>query len=197
VNTGDREDSTIKQLGLIVEDQSDADVLQEIARKIAKKNFAVKRILAYGCGKMQAKARAWAQQLQKKGCSLLVLACDLDNRQLAEVSRSLREALAPCPIGNYVVVIPVREIEAWLLADHDAVTNALALRRRLGRQSNPEAIIDPKSRLRRLVSERSAGAVIYLNTVHNAKIARHAQVENLRRCSSFLAFEDFVRKHLC
>jgi len=37
-----------------------------------------------------------------------------------------------------VVVIPVREIEAWLLADHEAVSKAFKLDPALRKQANPE-----------------------------------------------------------
>lgn len=186
----------MKHLGLIVEDRSDADVVQELARKIARRDFAVRAVLAGGCGKMQGKARAWAQDLRRNGCSLLVLIRDLDNRQLDELVTNLRAALDPCPIADHVIVIAVREIEAWLLADHDAVTIGLKLRRPLKKQSNPEAIENPKERLRDLIRERSRGSKIYLNTVDNVRIARSAHVANLRRCASFLPFERFIRRHL-
>jgi len=181
---------------LIAENQSDVDVAHELARKLAQKNFGIRRFLGYGCGRIHAKSRAWAEQLRRQGCSLLILICDLDRGRLADLSASLREALRPSPITRHVIVIPVREIEAWLLADHDAVTRALNLRHPMKRQANPEAIQNPKERLRDIVRERSNGRITYLNTVHNEKIARQAQTANLRRCASFAPFEWFIRTHL-
>ena len=183
-------------LGIIAEDQSDVDVAHELARKVARKEFTVRRILGHGCGRISAKARAWAAQLNQQGCTLLVLICDLDRRRLDELSKSLLIALHPCPIQQSIVVIPVREIEAWLLADHDAITRALKLPRPLKKQPNPEAIQNPKERLRDLIRERSKGHITYLNTVHNVKIAKHIQVQNLDRCPAFSPFETFIRTNL-
>jgi hypothetical protein len=183
----------LKRIGFIVEDKSDFDVLCEFARKISRGNFAVKRSLGHGCGRIIGKCRAWAQELQRQGCSVLVLACDLDEQVLSKLAASLRDALEPCPIQRNIIVIPVREIEAWLLADHAAITRALRLKKALKLQANPEAVRRPKERLRDLVWERSGGSIHYLNTVHNGQIAKNCQVANLRRCNSFIPFEKFVR----
>jgi len=107
--------------------------------------------------------------------------------------QELTQPLSPCPIQSNIVVIPVHEIEAWLLADHDAITEALKLRKRIKKQSNPESIKRPKERLRDLIHERSQGKLIYLNTVHNERIAKHLNIGNVKRCKSFLPFERFIR----
>lgn len=125
-----------------------------------------------------------------------MLVCDLDRQHLGQLKGSLQTALGSCPIPHHVIVIPVREIEAWLLADHEAITAALRLQRPVKRQSNTEAIANPKERLRDLILERSGGRVTYLNTIHNEKIARQVQIENLSRCSSFTPFKDFIQAHL-
>jgi len=183
-------------LGLIAEDQSDVDVVQELVRKLARRNFRIRRFLGHGCGRIHGKARVWAEQLHQEGCSLLVLISDLDHQTPAELYASLRTALEPCPIRQNVIVIPVREIEAWLLADHKAVTRALNRQRPMKKQSNPEAIQNLKERLRDLIRERSSGRITYLNTVHNRKIANYVETRNLNRCPSFAPFEQFIRTHL-
>jgi hypothetical protein len=187
----------VKHLGLIVEDESDVDVVGELIGKIASKRVAVRRIKAYGCGKMRAKCKAWAESLRAQGCTLLILVQDLDSANLRELEVELMAALTPCPISNFLIVIAVREIEAWLLADHDAITRGMGLKRRVSQQSNPEAIVNPKERLRNIVHERSSGLKFYVNTVHNKKIASYLTPSKLRRCASFVPFEDFIREHLC
>lgn len=186
----------MKILGLIAEDQSDVEVVHQLIQKIAMKSIKLKRVLGHGCGKIQSKCLPWAKQLHRQGCSLLILVCDLDRRRLPELAASLRNSLQPCPIPRHLIVIPVREIEAWLLADHDAITRALKLRQPARLQPNPEAIQNPKERLRDLIRERSRGAVTYLNTVHNQKIAYEVRIPNLRRCPSFQVLESFVLTHL-
>ena len=186
----------MKLVGIIAEDESDVDVVRELAQKLARRRFGIKRFLGHGCGRIHAKCLAWAQQLQRQNCSLLMLVCDLDRQHLGQLRTSLQSALGSCPIPRHVIVIPVREIEAWLLADHEAITAALRLRKPMRRLSNTEAIANPKERLRDIILERSNGRVTYLNTVHNKKIARQVQIKNLYRCSSFTPFKDFIQVHL-
>jgi hypothetical protein len=183
-------------LGLIVEDQSDAEVVSELVRKVAARRFGIRHYVGHGCGRIHAKCSAWARILKMQGCSLLVIVADLDSRNLRDYSASLRQALAPSPIEPYTIVIPVREIESWLLADHDAITEALNLKKPVRKQANPEALLDPKKHFARLVSERSQKRVIYLNTVHNKKVAQKARISMLRRCRSFKLFEQFVQSNL-
>lgn len=182
----------MKTLGLIAEDQSDVDVIRTLAEKIAPRGFRIKRFLGYGCGRIHAKCRSWAEHLHRQGCTLLILITDLDLQKLEDLLATLSGALNPCPIQRYIIVIPVREIEAWLLADHEAITRALSLRKPVGKQSNPETILNPKERLRDIIRERSNGRISYLNTVHNVKIAKHVHIEKLNRCSSFIPFKNFI-----
>jgi hypothetical protein len=184
------------RLGVIAEGDSDVEVVTILARKITRRPFTVKSAIGQGCGQMQKKALAWAHHLHRQECSRLLLVCDLDDNVLAQLATRLRQALEGCPIERRVVVIPVREIEAWLLADHDAVSDAFKLHRRVKHQANPEGIRDPKQRLAEVLAERSGKRVQYLNSVHNKWIAEHARVDRLRRCASFTGFEAFVREHL-
>lgn len=183
-------------LGVIAEDKSDVEVVDTLARKIARAKFTVRSAIGHGCGRLQGKALSYAHQLRRERCSLLMLVCDLDQNSLADLSSRLRHALQPCPIDRHVVVIPVQEMEAWLLADHDAVSDAFKLHTRLKKQPNPEGIQHPKERLRDLIEQRSRRRVRYVSAVHNRLIARHARLEQLRRCASFTGFEKFVRTHL-
>jgi hypothetical protein len=186
----------LRRLGLIAEDQSDVDVISALARKISTKEFAIRKRLGYGCGRIHAKANAWSRELSKDGCTLLMVVCDADDNDVRALHARLSAALLPCPIPQSVVVIPVREIEAWLIADNAAVTKALKLQKVLKHQPNPEALVNPKERLREIVHERSEGRTRYLNTIHNVKIAKYATISRLRRCKSFGVFEDFLTSNL-
>ena len=186
----------MKRLGLIVEDRSDAEVLEVLAQKITGATVVTQRVLAKGCGRMHAKAAAWAAALSRR-CVLLMLVCDLDDHNLEELSKALSGALRGCAIARYAVIIPVRELEAWLLADHEAITKSLKLRKAVKRQASPETVPRPKERLRDLIWERSGGGRIYLNTIDNVRIAKAVEIERLRQCRSFLPFEQFLRVNLC
>jgi len=145
---------------------------------------------------MQKDALPWSRELYRKGCTHLMLVCDLDDNALADLSARLTSALQGSPIVPRVVVIPVREIEAWLLADHEAMNAEFEFRPPLKPHANPEALLRPKERLGELIERRSGGRVRYQNSVHNRRIAEHATVANLRRCPSFGGFYEFVRTEL-
>jgi hypothetical protein len=59
--------------------------------------------------------------LRDEGCTRLIVIHDLDDRHLATFRHQIVSALGRSPIARHIVVIPVREIEAWLLADVQAV----------------------------------------------------------------------------
>jgi hypothetical protein len=182
-----------KLIGVIAEDKSDVEVLEEIASKVAsRRTFAIKKFVGYGCGRIANKCQAWARNLQLQHCSSLILIHDLDQRTLPQLQQEIQAALNTSPIATHIIVIPVREVEAWLLADHAAIVDALNLRNKIGKISNPEAILRPKERLRDLIWLKSGKRKHYVNTVHNRKIAACAKIQNLRRCNSFVPLETFL-----
>ena len=185
------------KIGVIAEDQSDVDVLRALIRKTALKDFQVRQFLGKGHGKLISKCRPWAQVLKEKGCTLLLLVHDLDEKDIAVLRKSLQDALTPSPISKFVIVIPVKELESWLLADHQAIKVALNLKRHLPSVANPEGVMRPKERLRDLIYQYSDKKIEYVNTVHNLRIATSISIETLReRCESFAGLFDFVGRCL-
>jgi hypothetical protein len=183
-------------LGVIAEDHSDVDVVEVLTRKITPAPLTVRRAIARGSGRLQKKALEWARVLHGRGCTHLMLVRDSDHHSVADLTARLTQALEGSPIARRVVVIPVRTIEAWLLADHAAVNTALKLRPPLSKQANPQSLPRPKEHLGALIEQRTALHIHYTHTIHNVRIARHADVAQLRRCESFHGFEAFVRAEL-
>lgn len=141
-------------LGVIAEDHSDVDVIDILTRKITQTPLTVRRAIAHGSGDLQKRALERARVLHAKGCTHLMLVRDSDHHSLADLSARLTKALEGAPIARRAVVIPVRAIEAWLLADHAAINSEFRLRRPLKPQPNPESLRDPKSRLGDLARRR-------------------------------------------
>jgi hypothetical protein len=185
-----------KLVGVIAEDISDVDVVKVIIKKIAHKKFGIKYFVGHGCGRLRNKGRAWAQALKERGCQLLVLIHDLDANRVDQLLSAIRQALDPSPIEEHVIVIPVRELEAWLLADHKAIEKTFKFKKTLKKIANPEAIQHPKEYLRDLISQRSERRIIYVNTAHNEKIAENCAISSLERCASFKPLEDFIVRTL-
>ncbi len=183
-------------IGIIAEEMSDVDVLDELISKIAKKRYSIHQFVGHGCGKIIGKCHAWSANLRAQGCKLLILLHDLDQRNIAQLREALGTALSPSAIPTHVIVIPVRELEAWLLADHEAIAKALKLKHRLNRVGMPELVNRPKEYLGDLVFRRSGKEIYYVNSVHNVQIAKAANVANLRRCLSFVPLERFIRTYL-
>jgi hypothetical protein len=178
-------------VGVIAEDNSDVDVLEEIIAKVTTRNrFKIKKFVGFGCGKIRGKCRDWAYNLGMQRCALLILIHDLDENDLALLRRELDEALQPSPIANHIIIIPVRELEAWLLADHEAINKTFNLK--IKKIANPEAIRRPKERLRDIVYLRSNKRRTYINTIHNKRIASQASLRKMARCKSFIPLQDFL-----
>jgi hypothetical protein len=103
----------------------------------------------------------------------------------------LEGAVAHCGANATIVLIPKREVEAWLLYDPGAIAAAFRERSHARLPGNPESLSDPKRYLRDLVWRKYRKE--YLNTIHNAVIARHVDLLFLQTCRSFSPHIGFAR----
>jgi hypothetical protein len=190
--TGGRKRKSRTNIGIIAEDNSDIAVLNILIGKLAKAPYLISPVTADGCGKIIGKCRGWALNLRDRGCKYLLLVHDLDLKKESELRAQLLAAMDPCPITPHLIVIPAREIEAWLLADHVAITRAMKLKEPLKKVPNPESLQRPKEYLAAAVYRKSRKARRYVNAVDNAKIAHLCVPSNLQRCRSFQPFARFV-----
>jgi hypothetical protein len=104
----------------------------------------------------------------------------------------LSKAVSPSGAKATTVLIPKREIEAWLLYDPQAIAKAFGEAKFLTLPGNPESIHDPKKKMWELVYNKYHKN--YVNTIHNEKIAKHLNVELLNRSKSFAPHPLFVAK---
>lgn len=183
-----------KLIGVIAEDHTDVEIVKQLIGKFAPQgSFGTKRFVGRGSGSIKAKCNGWAINLQRNGCRHLILIHDLDNKPIRELKEGLEIALKPNPFSSYVVVIPIQEIEAWLLCDPQAIKRALKLRTAPREIHQPERLDDPKRILRDIIYSASGGQREYINTVHNEKIAKEIGISRLRKCPSFKPLELFVK----
>jgi len=181
------------RIGVIAEDSSDIAVVNELIRKLKSPNcFCIRHFVGNGCGKLRNKCKAWANQLRLNGCTVLLFIHDLDRHKLAKLRADLTAALVPCPIEKHVIIIPIEEIEAWLMCDAGALKKVFGLKKLPNLPNNPESIKSPKEQLESLVWRHSDKTRRYINTVHNPVIAKHSNIASLRKCAAFHAFENFV-----
>ena len=181
------------KLGVIAEENNDVDVISAITAKIVKENaFSVSKFVGHGCGKVRRKCSAWAKNLKDKGCNVIVVIHDLDRYDESELRSDLESKLA-CTEGTAtIVLIPIKEMEAWLLTDGKALKSVFKMRRIPKIPKNTEAITSPKEYLANVVSSNSKTQ--YLNTTHNKKLAHEIGLASLTRCPSFATFPPFIKR---
>ena len=181
------------RVGLIVENQSDEDVVSAFVSKLTSKKVQYRSFHSRGCGKLKSKCVAWASDLFSRGCRVLLVVQDLDERNLATLRMEIETLISSTPFSKRSVIIPIREIEAWLLADEIAITAALSLKRNVAATTSPELETDAKGRLYDVVYVASEKRVEYVNTVHNKRIAAHSSIKRiLSKCPSFSVLSSFI-----
>lgn len=174
---------------ILAEHDSDAEVLDCIVRKhFEGRRFSVKRKGYDGCPGLMRKGqrdiRAWIGQ----GISRFLICHDSD----AHPPKSIRELVKSKIVGTsvatgYCIVVPVQEIEAWLIADETAINEVIPSFRFEG-HPNPESIDSPKEWLIRK-SRASNGKPLYSPTTFNAAVARRLTFDTVaKKCPSFREF---------
>jgi uncharacterized protein DUF4276 len=172
------------KIGVIAEDDSDVAVLREITLTLLKpRPIGFKKFVGDGCGKLRRKCGAWAGNLVRQGCPWLIVVHDLDVNDEAQLRAQLTAAIAPAGARASIILIPKREIEAWLLYDGRAIATAFKEQHAPLLPGNPEMLGDPKKHLRDLIRRRYGKQ--YFNTIHNVQIARHIDPSMLRGSRSF------------
>jgi Domain of unknown function (DUF4276) len=179
------------KIGVIAEQKNDVEVLEALTSKVISENsFAFKHFVGHGCGKLRSKCGAWANALLQRGCTCLVVLHDLDDRQEQELRTSLEASISNVSFSHSIVIIPIEELEAWLLCDAAALKHVFNMQRKPKVPANPEDTPSPKEFLTQLIARHSKTK--YLNTVHNHKIAAQMELSTLTRCPSFERYPAFV-----
>lgn len=183
------------QIGIIAEDQSDFICIKTLIHRITG-NYKLKtsKFLGSGCGKIKRKCNSWAINLKSKGCSFLFVVNDLDSNDLEKLQSELSQSLYPCPIKKHLIVIPIQELEAWLLTDPVGIQKSLKLKKCPKVKINTEMINSPKEHLRDVIYKASNHEKAYINTKHNELISETISIDLIRsRCKSFVPFYDFLK----
>lgn len=187
-----------KRVGLIAEDESDIESLKELLKKITgKSNISFRHFVGRGCGKIKRKAKDWAKELESKGCKVLILVHDLDKNKYDDLYKQIDCSLHPYVINETLINIPIEEMESWLLADEEAIKKALKLKKITKVYHKPESVTSPKEVLAKEIEKASDKTKIYLNTKHNALIAKSLNIDCVKKkCKSFEALCDFALENI-
>ncbi len=183
--------------GVIGEDQSDVDTLKVLIRRLANNTKLPVLSKGYGgCGEMLRKGASQLRLFSKKGAVRFVVCYDADRKSPAERQQEAKKkiwnkALEAGISGECCIVVPVQELEAWILADLSSVTNVIKSWSPKD-MASPELINDPKERLERLSKEHQKPR--YIHAVHNPKIALHLNLQKvIGKCASFAPLAEFVQ----
>lgn len=176
---------------MIAEEQNDIDVLYAFTCKlISESSFSFSKFIGHGCGKLRRKCRAWSHVLFQRGCSHLVVIHDLDTNDEGCLRQELEDSIEGINFIDRVILIPVYEIEAWLLSDPLAIKDTFSMSKLPRISKHPETIRNPKEYLRDIVWKYCKK--YYINTIHNKKIAEEIRIERLSVCCSFAAYPEFL-----
>jgi hypothetical protein len=182
--------------GIIGEAGSDAETLKVLIRRLANNSSLTILVKDYdGCGEILAKGARQLRTFSELGCNRLVVCHDADGPDPAPKRREINDKVViPSGCERCCIVIPVHEIEAWILADIDKVGNRIAKswnpKPFVG---NPEAEVKPRKTLERM-SIDSKQKPRYSHTSDNPGVALYLDLDRVRqRCPSFGPLMDFVR----
>jgi hypothetical protein len=179
------------KMGIIAEDDSDVVVIRAFTLSLlGHRRIGFKRFVGHGGGRVRRKCSAWAQNLVRQGCSWVVVLHDLDDREEAQFRAELERAIATVKAEAKVVLLPKREIEAWLLYDSAAIAAVFNSSKHPRLPGNPEALPDPKDHLANIVWRYFQRD--YINTSHNEAIATQVDTNLLKRSHSFSPHFPFV-----
>jgi len=180
------------------EDRSDAETLRVLIRRIAGNERLTVKMKGYdGCGQLLRKGARDIDEFLNQGCDRFVVAYDADRddpaaRRAEAWSQVIERSRAVSPAC--CVVVPVEELEAWLLADVGAVTKKWP-GWRPEPIANPERVRDPKEQLEKL-SRDSQRRPRYSHAVDNPMLAGHLDLAIVeRKCPSFGVLAEFVRRN--
>ena len=174
--------------GIIGEEASDTQVIKVIIRNLTGAQKQKCLCQGYsGDGELFNNGARDLRSFKNQGCTKFVVCYDADGPDPSQRDeRVIQEIIRPAGIeSDYCVVIPVQELEAWILADIQAVSKVFTGWKPSPFKENPEGVKDPKERL---ISEnrKHFGKPKYTPSTHNPKVANYLDLFMVRkRCPSF------------
>jgi len=181
--------------GIIAEDKSDVAMLKVIIKRVAKtQSVSIKGKGYNGCGEMLRKGTTQLKAFKELGCDRFIICYDADRDSPSGRHNEALEKIV-IPFGNTekcCILVPIQEIEAWILADLKSVTKVISSWVPTKVYHSPESVNDPKEELEKL-SRNANKRPRYSHAIHNCKVAEHLDLSIVKqKCKSFLPLEDLV-----
>jgi hypothetical protein len=166
-------------IGIIAEDKSDVTCLSVLIHKICPDKTIILQGRGMGGGGNMFNATKMLRQIQAMaddGCQHLVIIHDLDRNDTGELNdennlrNRLQQTINGCKIVDKCIVIPIEEIEAWLLSEQ---------------YDHPQQVHNPKSILRKTNKN--------YKTSDNPKYAQKIDISLIaKKCPSFKPLQEFI-----
>ena len=183
-------------IAVLAEDTSDADTLVELVKRIAgKPNIKVLSKGFGGCAHLRRKAHAQIGLFHRLGATRFIICHDSDGNDPEAVRSLVRTSIeTKLRLRDYdhKIVVPVQELEAWIIADEAAI-RAVIPTFVLAPVSWPENIASPKEWLME-ASRLGRSKGLYVPAARNAAVARHLDIAKVaKKCPSFGELVAFVQ----
>ncbi len=181
--------------GIMGENLSDVETLTVLIHRLAHSDsLQVKKKGYNGCGEMLRKGAKQLALFKAQNCSRFIVCHDADGPDPKPKYELVRGRIVePAGMNKHVcILIPVQELEAWILADIECAAKIFAswLPSPI---HNPERIARPKERLEQL-SRDGGGRPRYSHATHNERMAKYLDLRKVaKKCPSFALLADFVR----
>jgi len=181
---------------VLAEDESDVATLVVLIRRLAEDDRVPIRGRGFGGGGDLLKYGARELGLYARFARRFVVCHDCDTADYVERTRKLIDkVIKPSGVdGQFCALVPVRTIEAWIVADLEAVKKVLTGWGGAKPVGNPEGVDNPKLLLDRL-TRKDGVKPRYVNAIHNQRIAAHLDLQRIRAsCPSFEPLHSLVTK---
>ena len=180
--------------GILGEDPSDVATLKVLVRRLVGDESLPIKVKGYsGCAQMLRKGARQLHVFSNLGCTRFIICHDADGPDSEPNRERVKSKIInPSRISNdYCIVVPVQELEAWILADIECATNIFSSWLPKAIQ-NPESISSPKEHLEKL-SRASSHRPRYSHVVHNEQMAKYLDLQKVSsKCPAFRVLEEFV-----
>jgi len=186
--------------GVLGEDKSDVETLKVLIKKLAHNEKITIKTKGYtGCGDLLKNGWRQLQLFKNLGCHRFIVCYDADGENPKKrYHEVVKHIINPDDLKKKAIiciVIPVQEIEAWILADIEAVTQIF---KNWHPKSliNPESINKPKEYLEKL-SRDAKGKPRYVHAIFNTEVAKYLDLDRVKqKCPSFRPLVTLVTAEL-
>jgi hypothetical protein len=182
--------------GILGEDESDFKTLKVLVRRLVGQSTKVQGGGYDGCDELLRRGANDIRGMWQAGDARHFIVChDADGRDPTQTKQKVMERVVQKSGLNEscCIVVPTEEIEAWILADLDAVRRLMRKFPQRAEIKSPECVCKPKEYLEH-ISADSRGKKLYDHSRHNEKVAMRLDLAIVRKkCPSYGPFEDFVK----